>query len=86
MLMRIFVAGSFATLAMAGPAAAQMDCDAMFRQAEQALAAHPDTAVEDRVELYQKAVEAYEACEGDESSEDEAARMFREIFETTGRM
>ena len=86
MLMRTFIAGSFAMLAMAGPAAAQMDCDAMFRQAEQAVAAHPDTAVEDRVELYEKAVAAYEACERGAGSQDEAERMFQEVFETTGRM
>ena len=87
MLTRILVAGTTAFLMLAQPAAAQdMDCDAMFRQAEEMLAANSDADVDEKVEVYRMALEAYEACEAGESEEERAERLFREVFDTAGGM
>ena len=87
MLTRILVAGTTAVLMLALPAAAQeMDCDAMFSQAEQMLASNTDADVDEKVEVYRMALEAYEACEAGESGEERAERLFREVFDTAGGM
>ena len=87
MLTRVLVAGTTAFLMLAQPAAAQeMDCDAMFSQAEQMLAANNDADVDEKVEVYRMALEAYEACEAGESEEERAERLFREVFDSAGGM
>ena len=64
MLTRVLVAGTTASLMLVQPAAAQdMDCDAMFSQAERMLASNADAEVDEKVEAYRMALEAYEACE-----------------------
>ena len=87
MLTRMLVAGSTAFLLLVQPAAAQeMDCDAMFTQAERMLAENTDADVDEKVEVYRMALDAYEACEAGESEEERAERLFREVFDTAGGM
>lgn len=87
MFMRILLAGSAAAMILVQPAAAQeMDCDAMFSQAERMLAENTEADVDEKVEVYRIALEAYEACEAGESEEERAERLFREVFDTAGGM
>ena len=72
---------------LAQPATAQeMDCDGMFIQAERMLAENTDADVDEKVEVYRMAVDAYEACEAGESEQERAERLFREVFDTAGGM
>ena len=87
MLTRLLVAGTTAFLMLAQPAAAQeMDCDAMFSDAERMLAENTDADVDEKVEVYRMALDAYEACEAGESEQERAERLFREVFDTAGGM
>ncbi len=87
MLTRMLVAGSTAFLLLVQPAAAQeMDCDAMFSEAERMLTEKPDADVEDKVNAYRIAVRAYDACKAGESEQERAERLFREVFDTAGGM
>ena len=87
MYTRILVASTAAVMILAQPAAAQeMDCDAMFSQAERMLAENTEADVDEKVEVYRIALEAYEACEAGESEEERAERLFREVFDTAGGM
>lgn len=87
MLTRFVVACAAAGLLLAQPASAQdMDCDAMFIQAEQMLAENTDADVEEKVEVYRMALDAYEACEAGETERERAERLFREVFDTAGGM
>ena len=65
---------------------APMDCDAMFKEAEQMLAANTALSTGDKAKRYAMAARAYEKCQKAGKDMNEAKDFFKEVFDTRGNM
>ena len=63
---------------------AEMDCAAMFQEAESKLSGNKNIPAEKKVELYEMALKAYQECK--KGKEKEALDFFNEVFDISDRM
>ncbi len=64
----------------------QMDCDAMFKKAEQMLSEDQDASTEEKAKKYALAARAYEKCKKAQKDMQEAEAFFKKVFERKDRM
>ncbi len=63
-----------------------MDCDAMFKKAEQMLSSDTEATAADKAKKYAMAAKAYEKCKRSQKEMKEAEDFFKKVFDTSGKM
>lgn len=76
----------FSFMVSADEHAKQMDCDAMFKKAEQMLSEDTEASTEQKAKKYAMAARAYEKCKSAKKNMQEAEEFFKKVFDTRDKM
>lgn len=74
------------SMASANEHAITMDCESMFKIAEQMLAEDAELSTEEKAKRYGMASRAYEKCKRAEKDRQEAEEYFKKVFDKSQRM
>lgn len=77
---------AFSAMAASHENKMDMDCDAMFKEAEKMLSEDTEAAPSKKAKKYAMAAKAYEKCKRSQKEMKEAQEFFKKVFDTSGKM